>query len=100
MFDHHVKKVSNVNPKNIFKTRIQLCATHFLKNIIDDVKALKLDNEQRSAYIFAFTLLQNAKTFERFYEILTNIYFFVCNKKKSNLVKVNTCLLYCNYTFI
>jgi len=69
----------------IMNTRVNLCATHFLKNIIDKAKFIK-DNKINIVYktfIYSFTLLQNSTSLNEFENFLFHIY------KKSMINKID-----------
>lgn len=64
-------------------TKIYICATHFLKNIIDDVDDIKITKEKipekvRAAFIYCFSMLQNSTTIEEFNKNLLDTINIFC----------------------
>jgi len=75
--------------KNMFlqhsktKTKLYLCSTHFLKNLIIHAKKASWSDKVRRAFIFSFSLLQNASSMNEFETYLINTLNF--KKEKTNL---------------
>lgn len=67
-----------INKKDAFikliKTRMYLCSTHFLKNIIKKVKKVYANKIVKRNFIFMFTLIQNSTTVTQIENYLRNIY--------------------------
>jgi hypothetical protein len=60
--------------------KIYICATHFLKSLSKKGQAINGRNNITLAFIYIFTLLQNAKDLSSFQAILKDVYI-VLNKK-------------------
>lgn len=77
----------------IFKTKIFLCSTHFLKNVIDDfdtrTKRMKISKKVRYCFIICFTLLQNSKTINEFNDNLLHFYTIFSEKYLSDKCMVS-----------
>lgn len=58
----------------VMKTRIFLCSTHFLKNIIKHSKKIDCTTAIRKTFIFMFSLVQNALTINEIEYYLINIH--------------------------
>lgn len=77
----------------VLKTKIYLCSTHFLKNVIDDMgdkknSRKKLGAKVKTCFIFCFTLLQNSSTIAQFNDILTHFNnIFTQPKVNDSLIK-------------
>ena len=59
---------------NSIKTIIYLCSTHYLKNLIKEIK-VKVTINVRKSFIFAFTLLQQSTDISEFVDHLDQIYY-------------------------
>ncbi|CAF0900466.1 unnamed protein product [Brachionus calyciflorus] len=77
----------------ILKTKIYLCSTHFLKNVIDDfdtrTKRMKISKKVRHCFIICFTLLQNSKTINEFNDNLWHFYTIFSEKYLSDKCMVS-----------
>ena len=65
--------LKNKSNKNTNYTLFYFCSTHFLKNIIKKTKSIKKSKNVKTAFIFMFTLIQNAITLEQIENYLINI---------------------------
>jgi len=73
-----VQKNSKEFSQNMIK--IYICATHFLKNLSKKAQALNGRNNITLAFVYIFTLLQNAKDLSSFQAILKDVYIVLNNK--------------------
>ena len=77
----------------VLKTKLYLCSTHFLKNVIDDFdknySKKKLQQIVKTNFIFCFTLLQNSTSISAFNDILLNFYN-IFNQPKFNQSLMNS----------
>ena len=77
----------------VLKTKLYLCSTHFLKNVIDDFdknySKKKLQPIVKTCFIFCFTLLQNSTSISTFNDILLNVYN-IFNQPKFNQSLMNS----------
>ena len=60
--------------EKILPTRLQICAVHFLKIIIKKAKLITKLEKLRHAFVFSFTLLQNATSIQEFKRYLIHIH--------------------------
>jgi len=58
----------------MFKTKLYLCSTHFLHNIIKKSKKIAAATNVRKAFIFSVSLIQNSTSVEQLQNYLINIY--------------------------
>lgn len=75
------------------KTRLVICSTHYLKNLIKETKNIKTESGNKKTFIFCFTLLQDSTTIEQMKLYLKRI-FLVFNsrfftKSVDNSIKVS-----------
>lgn len=77
----------------VLKTKLYLCSTHFLKNVIDDFEKKyskkKLQTVVKTCFIFCFTLLQNSTTITAFNDIFLH-FFNIFNQPKFNQSLLNS----------
>jgi len=69
------------------KVKIYLCATHFLKSMIKNIKTVNIHKNVRRTFIYVFTLIQNADTMEKIDLYLINIHNLFMNKHFDDSVK-------------
>jgi hypothetical protein len=74
------------NNKNLNKTKLCLCAAHFLKMVIRKLKNQKCGDSTKKCFTFCFTLLQNSLTLEEFENHLKDVYIVFNSKKRNNLL--------------
>ena len=64
----------------LMKTKIYLCAAHFLKSLVKKVRKIDLDKNRSITFIFCFGLLQNSTTLEQFESYLHDIFNLFTNE--------------------
>jgi hypothetical protein len=79
------------NSTTFEKTKLHICAVHFLKIIISKAKKENLSKETRNFFVFCFSILQNAVSIETFERFLLHIYnvFMQPKLSKSCMVSIN-----------
>ncbi|CAF0933384.1 unnamed protein product, partial [Brachionus calyciflorus] len=84
----------------VFKTKIYLCSTHFLKNVIDDfdyrTSRIKISSKVRHCFIICFTMLQNSETINEFNENLFHFITIFSQKYLSHICMVSLLKLQIN----
>jgi len=78
-----ILREGDLNLNQSLPVRIQLCAAHFLKVIVNCLKKLNVDAQLKSDAIFCFSLLQNASSLHDFERLPINI-FNIFNQKQLN----------------
>ncbi|CAF1151313.1 unnamed protein product, partial [Brachionus calyciflorus] len=63
-----------INIEEKIKTKIYLCSTHVLKNIIKKAKKIKVDKSVQYSFLFVFTLIQNSRSILEVENYLQNIH--------------------------
>ena len=74
--------LKNEITESVPKTKLYLCSTHFLKNILKKTKRIVKDSNYqfKNDFIFMFSLLQNSLSIKEFNAYLLNIYNVFKNK--------------------
>ncbi len=61
--------------KALFKTKLYLCSTHFLHNIIKKAKRVTVEKNVKKAFIFSVSLIQNSTSISQIKNYLINIHY-------------------------